>query len=110
MSVLLDGADDVVVTRALLAAHRPAAGRITVHPTPSATGANSLAYDVLAALGRPVTRLGEEKISGIVPAWQAIAAWVAADEVEQVTVLRAQRRVPGGHRPRTGCRPRHAAA
>ncbi|MQA10038.1 MAG: hypothetical protein GEU98_16075 [Pseudonocardiaceae bacterium] len=91
VTVLLDPADDAAVTKALLAAHWPAAGRITVHPTPATSAPNTLAYDVLAALERPVTRLAEEKITGGVPAWQAVAAWMLAENIEQVVVLRAHR-------------------
>jgi len=42
-------------------------------------------------MGRPVTRLAEEHVSGTAPAWQAAAAWIAADQISQLTVLRAHR-------------------
>ncbi|WP_410595481.1 hypothetical protein [Amycolatopsis sp. lyj-23] len=89
VAVLADPGDDVAVTKALLDWHCPAAGRVTVHPTPFSAAPNTLAHDVLAALGRPVTRLSAEQISGAIPAWQAVAAWVGAEEITQVVVLRA---------------------
>lgn len=91
VTVLLDPHDDANVTAALLAAHNPAAGRVTVHPTPSTSSPSALAYDLLAALGRPVTRLAEEHVSGVAPAWQAAAAWVAGEQISQLVVLRAHR-------------------
>ena len=91
VTVLLDPHDDADVTAALLAAHDPAAGRVTVHPTPAISSPSALACDLLAALGRPVTRLAEEHVSGTAPAWQAAAAWVAADQIGQLAVLRAHR-------------------
>ena len=91
VTVLLDPHDDAAVTAALLAAHDPAAGRVTVHPTPATSSPAALACDLLAALGRPVTRLAEEHVSGTAPAWQAAAAWVAADQIGQLAVLRAHR-------------------
>jgi hypothetical protein len=96
VTVLLDPCDDAAVTKLLLAAHWPAAGRVTVHPTPSTAAPSALACDVLGALGRPVTRLAEEKISGGIPAWQAAAAWVRAEQIEQVVVLRAHRLAAAG--------------
>jgi hypothetical protein len=91
VTVLLDPHDDASITAALLAAHDPAAGQVTVHPTPATSSPSALACDLLAALGRPVTRLADEHVSGTTPAWQAAAAWVAADQISQLTVLRAHR-------------------
>lgn len=91
VTVLLDPHDDANVTAALLAAHDPAAGRVTVHPTPSTSSTSALVCDLLAALGRPVTRLAEEHVSGVAPAWQAAAAWVAGEQIGQLVVLRAHR-------------------
>ncbi|MFJ3794614.1 hypothetical protein [Kitasatospora sp. NPDC090091] len=54
VTVVLDPFDDALHTRAALAAHDPAAGRLTVHPTPGTDSTVCLAYDVLAALGKPV--------------------------------------------------------
>ncbi|MFE3527005.1 hypothetical protein ACFXOD_36620 [Streptomyces sp. NPDC059161] len=53
VTVVLDPYDDVVHTRAALAAHAPHHGRLTVHPTPGADAAIALAHDILAALGKP---------------------------------------------------------
>jgi hypothetical protein len=49
---------------------------------------------VLAALGRAVNRLAEERLSGEHPAWRAVEAWLAADEIEHLVVLRAHRLLP----------------
>jgi hypothetical protein len=99
VTVLLDPHDDASITAALLAAHDPAAGRVTVHPTPAASSPSALACDLLAALGRPVARLAEEHISGTAPAWQAAAAWIAGDQISQLAVLRAHRlALPGWQR------------
>ena len=43
VTVLLDPHDDANVTAALLAAHDPAAGRVTVHPTPATSSPSALA-------------------------------------------------------------------
>jgi hypothetical protein len=99
VTVLLDPHDDASITAALLAAHDPAAGRVTVHPTPAASSPSALACDLLAALGRPVARLAEEHISGTASAWQAAAAWIAGDQISQLAVLRAHRlALPGWQR------------
>jgi hypothetical protein len=98
VTVLLDPHDDANVTAALLAAHDPAAGRVTVHPTPATSSPSALACDLLAALGRPVTRLAEEHVSGVAPAWQAAAAWVAGDQIGQLVVLRTHRLAVAGWR------------
>ncbi|MEV6672007.1 hypothetical protein [Streptomyces sp. NPDC051162] len=86
VTVLLDPADDAAVTRAALAAHHPAAGRITVHPTPAASGA-ALALDILAALGKPTELPGDWGKHGP-PAWNIAAAWILALPHTRLTVLR----------------------
>jgi hypothetical protein len=92
--VLLDPRDDVAVTVGLLERHDPDSGLVVVHPTPAATGLASAAHDVLAALGRAVNRLAEESLAGERPAWRAVEAWLVADEVEHLVVLRAHRLTP----------------
>ncbi|MEU6620810.1 hypothetical protein ABZ926_08485 [Streptomyces litmocidini] len=82
--MLLDATDDVAVTRAALAAHHPPTGRITVHPAP-ATHHQALAFDILAALGKPPDvprgRQGQA-------AWNTATAWIRALPVAQLTILR----------------------
>ncbi|WP_329059438.1 hypothetical protein OG511_42530 [Streptomyces sp. NBC_01453] len=58
VTVLLDPADDAAVTRAALAAHCLPAGHITVHPAP-AVHHQALAFDILAALGKPAELPGD---------------------------------------------------
>ncbi|MGW5922282.1 hypothetical protein ACWFPY_25115 [Nocardia fluminea] len=86
-----DRHDDAAVTHALL--DEPARNRcvITVDPTPGNSAAAGLAHSVLRALGCAVQRISEQKISGIVPAWQAATAWVGALGLTRVVVLRAHR-------------------
>ncbi|MFC9964389.1 hypothetical protein ACFVH4_09100 [Nocardia ignorata] len=86
-----DHADDAAITHALLDAGLGSGGVITVDPTPGSSSAQGLAHDVLAALGCSVRRLSEQKISGVIPAWQAAAAWVATLGISRVIVLRAHR-------------------
>jgi len=87
VTVLLDPADDAAVIRAALAAHHPSAGRITVHPTPAASG-TTLALDILAALGKPTELPGDWGTAGT-PAWNIAAAWILALPHARLTVLRA---------------------
>jgi hypothetical protein len=89
--VLLDPADDAATVAKLLARHDPPGGCVVVHPTPAAGGKGSLAYDLLAALGRPVTALEADGVGGVGPAWTAATAWMIADRIEHLVVLRAHR-------------------
>ncbi|MBF6080269.1 hypothetical protein IU485_02750 [Nocardia cyriacigeorgica] len=89
--IVSDHTDDAAVTRVLLEFSDPVAGRITVHPTPATTGAAPLAHDLLAALGCAVARPSQERVSGVIPSWQAVKAWVTALHIDQVIVLRAHR-------------------
>ncbi|WP_141704057.1 hypothetical protein [Planobispora rosea] len=88
MIIVMDPTDDASVTAAALAAHNPTAGRITVHPTPDTSSVQTLAHDLLAALGKPLHRLGEEKILSARPAWQAALAWLSGEAHQQLIVLR----------------------
>jgi hypothetical protein len=72
--VVLDPGDHAAVTHTALSAHAPERGRITIDPTPGSLAPQPLGADVLQALGKPVEKLAEQKISGITPAWQAAAA------------------------------------
>ncbi|WP_338692524.1 hypothetical protein V2W30_39410 [Streptomyces sp. Q6] len=87
VTVLLNPADDAAVIRAALAAHHPAAGRITVHPTPAASG-TALALDILAALGKPTELPGDWGAQGP-PVVNIAAAWILALPITRITVLRA---------------------
>lgn len=91
LRVLLDAADDAAVTAGLLARHDPPGGCVVVHPTPAAYGRLSLGHDLLAALGRPVDELRADRIGGVSTSWCAAAAWLAADRIEHLVVLRAHR-------------------
>jgi hypothetical protein len=88
VTVVLDEYDDVAHTRAALAAHDPAAGCVTVHPTPGTDSGVCLAYDLLAALGKPVPVTGYRRLD-VEPPWAMAAAWVLANGVTRLTVLRA---------------------
>ncbi|MFE6848415.1 hypothetical protein [Streptomyces sp. NPDC057686] len=77
VTVIEDPGDDLVPTRAALAAHDPLAGRITVHPTPGTDSTLALAYDVLAALGKPVP-VAWYRGHDTGPAWALAAAWILA--------------------------------
>ncbi|MGW7081413.1 hypothetical protein [Streptomyces sp. NPDC054866] len=88
VTVVLDPGDDLVHTRAALAAHAPAAGWLTVHPTPGTDSTLTLAYDVLAALGKPVPLTGYRHFD-TGPAWTIAAAWVLATRTTHLMLLRA---------------------
>ncbi|MGW4126135.1 hypothetical protein [Nocardia sp. NPDC004711] len=91
VTVLLDPSDDVTITRGLLDAHDPVAGVVVVHPTPGPSGVSALGADVVAALGRSVTRLTNERVSAGDAVWHALAAWLIADQIAHLVVLRAHR-------------------
>ncbi|WP_331768902.1 hypothetical protein OG948_59430 (plasmid) [Embleya sp. NBC_00888] len=93
VTVVLDPFDDVTHTRAALHAHHPAQGRLTVHPTPAATSPLTLAYDVLAALGKPVpfahpSGPRNQQIRNRI-AWATAAAWILTTDITHLTLLRA---------------------
>ncbi|MEV0416483.1 hypothetical protein AB0I68_38570 [Streptomyces sp. NPDC050448] len=87
VTVVLDPGDDAAITRAALAAHDPAAGRVTVHPAPGTRSDLYFAHDVLAALGKPADLPGFTLSRA--PVWEAATAWMAAIPVRRLTVLRA---------------------
>ncbi|MGY5230129.1 hypothetical protein [Nocardia asiatica] len=91
VTVLLDAADEANVVAALLDAHNPSGPVVTVHPTPGMHSSSALALDILAALGRPVRHLGAEKSAASAQLWHMVRAWVAAEDIERLVVLRAQR-------------------
>lgn len=86
--VVFDPGDDVLHTRAALAMHHPAAGRATVHPTPSTDSTLALAHNLLDALGK-TTPLTGYRANDPTPAWTLAAAWLLAPPVTRLTVLRA---------------------
>ena len=88
--LVLDRYDDAAHTHAALAAHDPAAGRITLHPGPGTTSDTALAHDLLAALGKPPLLPGRYP-PGRQPAWEAATAWIHAIPAARLTVLRAHR-------------------
>ncbi|MFJ2565723.1 hypothetical protein ACIO02_22665 [Streptomyces sp. NPDC087568] len=90
VTLVMDPHDDAVHTHAALAAHHPPSGRITLHPGPGTTSDTALAHDLLAALGRPPLLPGRFP-PGRQPAWEAATAWVTAQPVTRLTVLRAHR-------------------
>src|SRR6476661_1359130 len=91
VGVLMDPTDDVRVTAGLLARHNPSRGRVVVHPTPAPPRDHVLAHDVLAALGRPVNRIDAEHLGPAKRAWAAAAAWMLAERIHDLVVLRADR-------------------
>ncbi|MBW5481828.1 hypothetical protein [Streptomyces bambusae] len=94
VTVVLDPYDDVVVhTRAALASHAPQQGRLTIHPTPGTDAAIALAYDILAALGKPVPLAGYRPLDQG-PAWSVAAAWILATPITHLTLLRAHLLTP----------------
>ncbi|MFD9813295.1 hypothetical protein [Streptomyces sp. NPDC059080] len=90
--MVLDRGDDVRFTRAALASHDPAAGRVVVHPTVASLASTGryLWRDILHALGGTATRPRapraprEEQERAVHAALQAVPAC-------QLTVLRAHR-------------------
>lgn len=110
VTVVVDPYDDVVHTRAALASHSPQYGRLTVHPTPGTDAVIALAYDVLAALGKPVPVAGYSPHLDPGHAWAIAAGWILATPVTQLTLLRAHLLTPHrfkglmGLRRRTGIR------
>ncbi|PPJ35824.1 hypothetical protein C5E45_23740 [Nocardia nova] len=91
ITVLLDPHDTAATTHQLLAAHDPAAGVVVVHPTPGVSAVRGLGADVVAALGRSIGRLAPKRISGPDAIWNAVAAWITADAITHLIVLRAHR-------------------
>jgi len=89
--ILIDPRDDVRVTAGLLEQHDPTRGRVVVHPTPAPTRDHVFAHDLLVALGRPVNRLDAEHLTGSRPAWAAVTAWMATEDIADLVVLRADR-------------------
>ncbi|MGW8850070.1 hypothetical protein ACWGNE_20105 [Streptomyces xiamenensis] len=95
LTVVHDPRDDHAFMAAALAAHTPATGHITVHPTPVASAPASLAHDLLRSMGKhlPVTGSEDEAywVGNTGTAWRAVAAWMLALCIGHVVVTRAHR-------------------
>ncbi|WP_234363671.1 MULTISPECIES: hypothetical protein [unclassified Streptomyces] len=95
LTVVYDPHDDHAFMTAALAAHTPAAGRITVHPTPVASAPASLAHDLLRSLGKHLPVTGSEDdaywVGNTETAWRAVAAWTLGLRIGHVIVTRAHR-------------------
>ncbi|MBF6289865.1 hypothetical protein [Nocardia cyriacigeorgica] len=89
ITVLRDPGDTMAVTHALLDAHDPARGVITVHPTPTTVSGLALVGDTLHALGRSPARATPEQVTSIDAVSRAVLAWIRADRVRYLVVLRA---------------------
>ncbi|MFJ5546506.1 hypothetical protein [Streptomyces sp. NPDC093225] len=92
VTVVIDQRDDPATTAAALDAHHPAAGIITVHPTPAAGTPAALAHDMLHALGKTVLGAREQHgtwADSLTPAWNAATAWIHAHDIDHVIVVRA---------------------
>ncbi|MFC7963273.1 hypothetical protein [Streptomyces cinereoruber] len=93
-----DPDDDRAFMAAALAAHAPAAGRVTVHPTPVASAPASLAHDLLRSMGKHLPLAGSEDgtfwTGNAETAWRAVAAWILALRIGHVIVTRAHRISP----------------
>jgi hypothetical protein len=88
VTLVWDRYDDLPHTLAALEAHAPERGQITLHPTPGTDSLTALAWDVLAALGKPPP-LTCYRLHDTDAPWAITAAWALACEVTHLTVLRA---------------------
>ncbi|WP_406192006.1 hypothetical protein OH807_41100 [Kitasatospora sp. NBC_01560] len=93
VTVVLDRGDDARFTAAALAAHRPRVGRITVHPTVGTARTAVLLHDHLTALGRSVVGLRAQGLAQEAQAEHAVRAWMWAEAVQHVIVLRSHLRI-----------------
>lgn len=93
VTVVLDRGDDARFTAAALAAHRPRAGRITVHPTVGTARTAVLLHDHLTALGRSVVGLRAQGLAQEAQAEHAVRAWMWTEAVQHVIVLRSHLRI-----------------
>jgi hypothetical protein len=88
ITLVWDRFDDLPHTLTALEAQDPDNGRITVHPTPGTDSLTTLAWDILAALGKPVPLTCYQRRDTGVP-WAITVAWVLACGASHLTVLRA---------------------
>ncbi|MEU5090654.1 hypothetical protein [Streptomyces sp. NPDC021356] len=98
LTVVHDRGDDYAFMAAALAAHAPAHGRITVHPTPVAGAPASLAHDLLRSVGKHLPVDGSPEAVGWAAqaeiAWRTVAAWISTLRIGHVVVTRAHRISP----------------
>ncbi|MFE9459503.1 hypothetical protein [Streptomyces californicus] len=99
---LVNDPDDLApFTTSALAAHHPAHGRITIHPTPLATAPACLAHDLIRALGKhlPTPTLGAEPpwwTTNADESWRIATAWTQALRIHRYVLTRAHR-IPSRH-------------
>ncbi|MEU1630255.1 hypothetical protein ABZ746_34145 [Streptomyces sp. NPDC020096] len=95
LTVVHDPRDDHAFMAAALAAHAPALGRITVHPTPVASAPAALAHDLLRSLDKHLPLAGSEDgtywTTNTETAWRVVAAWILALRIGHVIVTRTHR-------------------
>ncbi|MFC6593293.1 hypothetical protein [Kitasatospora paranensis] len=89
VTVVLDRGDDARFTAAALAASRPRAGCITIHPTVGTARTDVLLHDHLTALGRSVVNLRTQGLAQEAAAERAVRAWMWAEGIRHVIVLRS---------------------
>lgn len=95
LTVVHDPHDDYAFMAAALAAHAPAMGRVTVHPTPVASAPAALAHDLLRGLDKHLPLAGSEDgtywTTNTETAWRVAAAWIFALRIGHVIVTRTHR-------------------
>jgi hypothetical protein len=93
VTIIHDPDDDPEITRAALAAHDPRRGQIVVHPTVGTNSAAMLAADILTALGCHIDEDTDraQHLGTPEARFAAVAAWLAADGIDLVVVVRAHR-------------------
>jgi hypothetical protein len=89
VTIVLDPHDDADCLHHALAAHDPAGGCITVHPTPGTTSDGQLCLDVLIALGKPAHQAAGLSGRGGAQAAAAATAWLTGARVWLIIALRA---------------------
>lgn len=101
LTLILDPHDHAALTSTALAAHRPSAGRVTVHPTLLALTGTTCAHDLVRAYGK---HLPAPEDLHPQPAWahhtddswRNTAAWTTALGITHLTICRAHR-LHGGY-------------
>ncbi|MGX1886930.1 hypothetical protein [Streptomyces sp. NPDC055287] len=99
VTIISDPDDLPACTTSALAAHRPADGRITIHPTPLATAPAYLAHDFLRALGKHLPPSDSDVpwwTTNTDDSWRIAAAWTRALGISHYVLARAHR-IPSRH-------------
>ncbi|GCD40374.1 hypothetical protein [Streptomyces paromomycinus] len=96
LTLILDPRDHAALTTTALAAHRPSAGRITIHPTPLAPTAATLAHDLMRAYGKHLPApedLHPEPawVRHNDDSWRNTAAWTTTLGITHLIICRAHR-------------------